>query len=123
MNHSSMKPGARKTRKEPAHDSQATAKKPAVQEMQSPKVTNQPESAKATTQPKVGNQAPVTNAPKVPSNRPSPAQVRAIENLAKRRGIDADKLEEMSQHQFGTAFTNLTAQEASTFIRTLQQSA
>jgi hypothetical protein len=55
--------------------------------------------------------------------KPSPAQMRAIENLAKRRGVNNDQLEEMAQQQFGTSFTNLTATEASGFIRNLQQSA
>ena len=47
-----------------------------------------------------------------------------IENLTKRRGITREELRAMLNDQFGTLVTEvLTAAEASTFIRTLQQSA
>ena len=55
--------------------------------------------------------------------KPSTAQIRAIENLARRRNITAEELENMVQQQFGTTLPNLNSSEASNFIRTLQQSA
>ena len=53
----------------------------------------------------------------------SPAQAKAIENLAKRRGINEGDLEEMSQKQYGVSFKELPAKDASAFIRHLQQAA
>ena len=55
--------------------------------------------------------------------KPSTAQIRAIENLARRRNITAEELEQMVQQQFGTSLPNINSSEASNFIRTLQQSA
>jgi hypothetical protein len=55
--------------------------------------------------------------------KPSTAQIRAIENLARRRNIAAEELEQMVQQQFGTSLPNINSSEASNFIRTLQQSA
>lgn len=53
---------------------------------------------------------------------PSAAQLKAMENLAKRRGVTTDEMENMSQQMFGTSFRNITSSEAASFIRTLQQS-
>jgi len=53
----------------------------------------------------------------------SDAQKKAIENLAKRRGIFQEELEEMAKKQFGRSLQNITSPEAATFIRSLQQSA
>ena len=54
----------------------------------------------------------------------SSAQLKAIENLSKRRGITAEELKAMLKEQFGTLVVDaLTAAEASSFIRMLQQSA
>lgn len=53
----------------------------------------------------------------------SPAQAKAIENLAKRRGIKDQQLEAMSQEQYGVPFKKLPAKDASAFIRHLQQAA
>lgn len=55
--------------------------------------------------------------------KPSMAQVKAIENLARRRNITGDELEEMVQNAYGTTLSNINASEASSFIRVLQQSA
>jgi len=55
--------------------------------------------------------------------KPSTAQIRAIENLARRRNIATEELETMVQKQFGTTLPNINASEASNFIRVLQQSA
>ena len=54
---------------------------------------------------------------------PSVAQIKAIENLSKRKGVSAEELDEIAQQRFGAAFQNITAPEASTLIRYLQQSA
>lgn len=58
-----------------------------------------------------------------PSPKPSTAQMRAIENLARRRNISSDALEETVQQKFGTSLSNITSSEASNLIRLLQQSA
>ena len=55
--------------------------------------------------------------------KPSTAQIRAIENLARRRNISSEELEKMVQQEFGTTLPNINSTEASSFIRTLQQSA
>jgi hypothetical protein len=55
--------------------------------------------------------------------KPSTAQIRAIENLARRRNISSEELEKMVQQQFGTGLPNINSTEASSFIRILQQSA
>ena len=55
--------------------------------------------------------------------KPSTAQIRAIENLARRRNISAQELEDMVQQQFGTTLPNINSSEASNFIRLLQQAA
>jgi len=53
----------------------------------------------------------------------SSAQKNAIFNLSRRRGISVEELEKMSQKDYGIPLDNLSAANASTFIRTLQQSA
>ena len=55
--------------------------------------------------------------------KPSTAQIRAIENLARRRNISAAELEAMVQQQFGRPLPEIDSSQASNFIRTLQQSA
>jgi hypothetical protein len=55
--------------------------------------------------------------------KPSTAQIRAIENLARRRNITAAELETMVQQQFGRPLPEIDSSQASSFIRTLQQSA
>ncbi len=53
----------------------------------------------------------------------SEAQRRAIENLAKRRSLTPEELEERVTETFGTSLQDLTPRDAASFIRTLQQSA
>ena len=53
----------------------------------------------------------------------SPAQQKAIQNLAKRRGINDEGLEEMSQDQYSVSLKELPSKDASAFIRHLQQAA
>ena len=61
--------------------------------------------------------------PKAQANpAPSPAQRKAMENLAKRRGISNEQLEDMAQQHFGTGYLNINSNEAANFIRILQQS-
>ena len=64
-----------------------------------------------------------TDSPKGDATGMSPAQQKAIENLAKRRGINEGALEEMSQKQYGVSLNQLPSKEASAFIRYLQQAA
>ena len=53
----------------------------------------------------------------------SEAQRRATINLARRRGVSIEELETMVQNTYGTSLSELTSQQASQFIRQLQQSA
>ncbi len=55
--------------------------------------------------------------------KPSVAQLKAIENLASRRGIKSGMLDEAAQSQFGTSYTELSPSDAAAFIRYLQKSA
>ncbi len=57
------------------------------------------------------------------NNAPSIAQLKAIENLAKRRGITSQSLEEMAIELFGVKYQHIGPTEAASFIRNLQQSA
>lgn len=78
------------------------------------------------------NQAKVQTKKAVPENdateqappaKMSEAQKRAVFNLSRRRGISVDELQKMAQEAYGVSLENLTATDASTFIRQLQQSA
>ena len=53
----------------------------------------------------------------------SEAQRRAIENLAKRRNIKPEELTQSIHNDYGKPMDQLSSQEASTLIRTLQQTA
>jgi predicted nucleic acid-binding Zn finger protein len=53
----------------------------------------------------------------------SDAQRNAIYNLSRRRGISMDELENMATEAFNMTVENLSLSEASSFIKTLQQSA
>jgi len=53
----------------------------------------------------------------------SVAQKKAIANLAKRRGITEDELNDMTAESFNVTFEFMTPADASTLIRQLQQSA
>jgi len=61
--------------------------------------------------------------PEQPPPLMSSAQKNAIYNLSRRRGISVEELEKMSQQNYGVPLENLSSSNASTFIRTLQQSA
>ena len=53
----------------------------------------------------------------------SEAQRRAVFNLSRRRGISVEELEVMVGETYSTTLEELTSQDASAFIRTLQQAA
>ena len=53
----------------------------------------------------------------------SEAQRRAIYNLSRRRGISVDELKKLALEAYDVSLENLSAADASQFIRTLQQSA
>jgi hypothetical protein len=55
--------------------------------------------------------------------KPSMAQLKAIENLASRRGVKAEMLDDLSVEQFGVKHQHLTPTDASALIRYLQKSA
>jgi hypothetical protein len=78
------------------------------------------------------NQAKVQTQKDVPENGAnaqtppagmSEAQKRAVYNLSRRRGISVEELQKMAEEAYGTSLESLTAADASTFIRQLQQSA
>lgn len=50
----------------------------------------------------------------------SPAQHKAIQNLAKRRGIGNEELDQMCVEAYGVILEKLPSSDASAFIRTLQ---
>jgi hypothetical protein len=79
--------------------------------------------AKKTTKPTSNEGSPNGGTRETSGPKPSTAQIRAIENLARRRNISAQELENMVQQQFGTTLPNINSSEASNFIRLLQQSA
>lgn len=56
-----------------------------------------------------------------PEPKMSEAQTRAIHNLARRRGITVQELENMVHVSYEDTLENLSAKSASEFIRTLQQ--
>jgi len=79
---------------------------------------------KAADQTKAAEKPKTEGETKQPVQTLSSAQLRAIENLSKRRGISPEDLKSMLKEQYGTAaLDTLTASEASSFIRSLQQSA
>jgi hypothetical protein len=53
----------------------------------------------------------------------SDAQHRAIANLSRRRGISLEEVENMSKESYGVTLVNLSASDASSLIRELQQAA
>jgi hypothetical protein len=58
-----------------------------------------------------------------PEPKCSEAQKRAIYNLSRRRGISVEELQKLCQEAYGVTLENLSAADASKFIRQLQQSA
>ena len=102
--------------------------KPQAKKEEKPKEKSKPSNntkAKQGSKPKDESKAKETVKSGSPENNGtmSPAQAKAIENLAKRRGINDGDLEEMSQKQYGVSFKQLPAKDASAFIRHLQQAA
>ena len=90
------------------------------------KPVEQSEPAKVETMPaqkKTSAKKPAKEA--VSETRPamSLAQKKAISNLAKRRGITEEELNNLVQENFNSTFEALTLADASTIIRQLQQSA
>ena len=90
----------------------AARKEPAVRDV--PK-TPPPESKKEESKPEPPKQ---DNMPRM-----STAQLKAIENLSRRRGLSREELEDLVRKSYGNPVENLGAAEASAFIRLLQQSA
>ena len=82
-----------------------------------PKETSRGESKKEETQIDSSKQEE-SDVPKM-----SEAQRRAVYNLSRRRGISVEELENMVQETYKTSLEELSATDASAFIRTLQQAA
>ena len=68
---------------------------------------------------------PPKGSPKASQNRVvmSEAQIRAIDNLCRRRDIAEDQLQDMAREQFGVSVQELNPDQAGNFIRMLQQAA
>lgn len=66
---------------------------------------------------------PVEQVPPDQKKKPSAAQLKAIENLASRRGIKAEMIDDLSIEQFGVKHEHLSPSDAAAFIRYLQKSA
>jgi hypothetical protein len=58
-----------------------------------------------------------------PPAKMSEAQKRAVYNLSRRRGISVEELQKLAMEAYKVSLENLSATDASTFIRQLQQSA
>ena len=73
------------------------------------------------------DQSTPTQTPSTANNQTTPriseAQKKAVLNLSKRRGISDEELNQMVMNSFKATLDNLTATDAASFIRTLQQSA
>jgi hypothetical protein len=104
---------------------------PTVKEKPKPKevvklVTKSEEPDKPVTKPNVTVKpasGPIPFNKKQMTDQPSLAQLKAIENLAGRRGINTEMLEDIAKEQFGSSYKLLSPSDASTFIRYLQKSA
>ncbi len=82
-----------------------------------PKETSKNESQKKDSKPE-SSKPEESTAPKM-----SRAQKRAVYNLSRRRGISVEELENMAQETYKTSLEELSATDASIFIRSLQQAA
>ncbi|MBM4305370.1 MAG: SWIM zinc finger family protein [Deltaproteobacteria bacterium] len=90
-------------------------------------ITPQKEEKKTTAQPeaKVSEKPDNNGQKKTKTDTPlmSEAQKRAVFNLSRRRGISVEELEKMSTDTFGLPLDKLSASDAVSLIRNLQQSA
>jgi len=100
-------------------EAKQTTKEPSTDEKKTVTVENQ-QQAKASEKSGNSNQGKgkVTTLPVM-----SEAQKRAVYNLSRRRGISVEELKKMSKDSYGVFLENLSASDASSFIRQLQQSA
>ena len=106
--------------------SQKTARKQQAKPAPKPKPQTKKEE-KPKEKPKPSNDTKAKEAVKTgsPENNGtmSSAQQKAIQNLAKRRGINDEELNEMSRKQYSVSLKELPSKDASAFIRHLQQAA
>jgi len=79
--------------------------------------------SKSTTPEKNAEQPTVSTHDSQLSQKLSEAQHRAIRSLSNRRGIEEDELNNLSVKTYGAPVEQLTLSNASSFIRTLQQTA
>ena len=111
-------PAKPKTTKKAAPKTQKKAVAPAAKQKTDPEPVAPAVESKTQKEPS-GKDDPKDNA------RPgmSEAQRRAIFNLSRRRGISVDEIKSMAEQSYGVEFDNLTATDASAFIRQLQTAA
>jgi predicted nucleic acid-binding Zn finger protein len=106
--------GGKKPKKPPAN--KPPASKPAG------KANKEPEKEKAKPAAKKAESKKAESS-KESDGKISDAQRNAIFNIGERRGIAVEELEKMAEQTFNRAIDYLSAQDASTFIRNLQQAA
>ena len=70
-----------------------------------------------------GNPPAQSQPPQNSSPGMSPAQLNAIQNLSRRRGLSSEELGKMIQEAYGVGLEFLTSQDASSLIRNLQTNA
>ena len=116
------KPPEPQASKEPKADkgngSNGGSEKQAKPKPEEPKKEPTPEETKPKPKPESKSEPKSEPAPQMSS-----AQKSAIFNLSRRRGISVEELEKMAQQNYGTSLETLSSANASSFIRTLQQSA
>jgi hypothetical protein len=111
----------------PAVDSAKNVSAPPNKEVKEPMKEPSKEEKKTTAQPdakvseKSGNNG--QKKARTDTSLMSEAQKRAVYNLSRRRGISVEELEKMSNDTFGVPLDKLSASDAVSLIRNLQQSA
>ena len=108
-------------RSKPKTEPKPKARKESKDESQPAKESKTTKEQKAKKETKA--KAPIKDETPKDNTTMSPAQQKAIQNLAKRRGINDEGLEDMSQDQYSVSLKDLPSKDASAFIRHLQQAA
>ncbi len=112
---------------QPAQQSKVPAGEPKAEKGNGSNGGNGTSAKSKTEEPKPKAQKAEESKKETKTDQPAPmmssAQKNAIFNLSRRRGISIEELGKMAQKDYGVPVDNLTAANASTFIRSLQQSA
>lgn len=114
------------SRKSPPKKTNKTRGKKTEPKSKSPENNKPKEKEKGAAETKANKKvSPVQSKAKEETTAPamSQAQKRAVYNLSRRRGISVEELENMVEENYSTSLENLSAKNASEFIRQLQQAA